>query len=526
MIRRTVLSTLLLALLSTWASAQASPLVPPEARVYRVIDRLSALGLIDSLLVGARALSQRDVVALLNEAERNLDRNLAAREWARSTIAEYTRLYNRPNQVIDAAIVESWLANSLTRPAPIDSNGRIDADINPLLAYRSGRPVADGATLGIETAHSATLGRYFAVQASPRATLLSPRGGSTTVDASFQRLAVNALFGSFAVEAGRDYIFFSQAPTGGLLLSENAPPLDMIRVWNERAWRVPLISRLLGPVQGSLFIADLGKTRVNFPHTKLIGYHVSTLPHSNLELGFEVLDAMGGTGGQPASFGDRVLDAVPVFDAFRTGSDFQFSNKLAGVDMHWRMPRWAGFEMYVEGDADDFDGRNLSRGFLADAAYLAGASLSCVVRCGRFAVRGEYHQTGIRYYTHTHYPLTTSGLLLGDPLGPRGVAGYLSLEGDGGTKGQFSVAAAVEARSGNIYTTQTTGPNDAGFHFVLFTRRPSEKRARVVATWSTDDTRPLSLSLSGGAEQVANFDFVGGRDRTNWLARVALVGRP
>ena len=41
--------------------------------------------------------------------------------------------------------------------------------------------------------------------------------------------ALKGLFGNFSIEVGRDYALFGQSPTGGLLLSENAPPLDMVR---------------------------------------------------------------------------------------------------------------------------------------------------------------------------------------------------------------------------------------------------------------------------------------------------------
>ena len=310
------------------------------------------------------------------------------------------------------------------------------------------------------------------------------------------------------------------------MLSENAPALNLVRLSNDRPLVLPWVSRVLGPMRGALFVADLGPNHLPHPHSKLIGYHIAALPHPQFEIGVQVTDAMGGNGGQPASFGDRVLDAIPVVDALRTSSDFQFSNKLAGVDLHWRMPRWRGFELYAEGDADDFDGRNLSRGFTEDAGYLFGASLTCLLECGALGVRAEYHQTGIRYYTHSDYPMAKNQLLLGDPLGPRGVGGYVMVDRDTGPIDELSFAGAFEARSGNTYRSATTGAHEAGFHFELVERRPSEKRARLIATWTRAQSTLLSVSVSGGVERVANFDFVGGDDRTNVLGRIAVVARP
>src|SRR5215510_439108 len=526
MLRRILTCVAAIAAVASTLNAQATPTVPPTAQVYRDLDRMAALGLIDTLLVGVRPLMEREVILALQQAKANLDRNPQAQEWAGSTIDVYLRRFRRAKvRLLDSALVEVGRLSSPSRVVPSDGNGSVDADINPLAAYRGGRPLVDGATFAFETAHSVVLGRHVALALNPRFTQTTPSVGREASTVSVQTGSVNALFGDFAIQAGRDYVTLGQSPVGGLLLSDNAPPLDMVRIWNDRAWRIPGVSRVLGKMRGSAFVGDLGASRQLHPHARLIGYHVATLPHPQFEFGVQVLDAMGGQGGQPATLWNRFLDAIPVVDALRTSSDFQFSNKLAGIDVHWRMPRWAGFELYGEGNADDFDGRDLARGFLEDAGYLIGTSFSCLVSCGRVGVRAEYHQTGIRYYTHTDYPMANDGLLLGDPLGPRGLGGYLTIDADGVRTGRFALSGGFEARSGNTYRAATTGPNDAGFHFELVSRRPSEKRGRLLASWTGSSETPVSMQLSAGVERVANFDFIAGAGRTNWLARVAVIGR-
>jgi hypothetical protein len=526
MLRRLVALIAAAAIPSSRLTAQATPTVPPSAQVYRDLDRMASLGLIDTLLIGVRPLTEREIVLSLQQAKANVDRNPAAREWSEPTIAAYLRRFSRVKlRLIDSATIEAGRLSSLDRAAPSDLNGSVDADINPLAANRGGRPLVDGATFALETSHSAILGPHLALSLNPRFAQTVPSTGTSASTVRVQTGSVNALFGDFAVQVGRDYVTLGQSPEGGLLLSDNAPPLDMVRIWNDRAWRVPFVSRVVGRMRGSAFVADLGASRQLHPHTRLIGYHVATLPHPQLEFGFQVVDAMGGQGGQPATFWNRFLDAIPVVDALRTSSDFQFSNKLAGIDLHWRMPRWRGFELYAEGNADDFDGRDLARGFLEDAGYLIGTSFSCLVSCGRVGVRAEYHQTGIRYYTHFDYPMSKDGLLLGDPLGPRGIGGYVTVDADARSIGRFALSTGFEARSGNTYRSATTGPSDAGFHFELVERRPSEKRARLLASWTGSDVAPISMQVSAGIERVSDFNFVAGVDRTNWLARVAIVGR-
>jgi hypothetical protein len=528
MIRRVLqASCFALFVLCSKAAAQATPLVSPDEIVYRDIERLGALGLIDSLLLGDRPFSERQIVALLKEARANLDRNPAARAWAEPAIAADLARYDRSGQrPIDMARFEAAAMESPTRTASGDALGSIDQDVNAFAMNRGGRPFANGAFALLETSHATTLGKYVAFTIAPRLAVTSERDGETVPTLRLQRAVANVLLWDLAVDVGRDVALFGQSPTGGSMLSTNAPSLDMIRVRNEHEWNVPLLSYVFGGIRGTLIVADLGRERINYPHTKLAAWHLAATPHPQFEIGVGFLDAMGGNGGQAASFGDRVLDVIPLVDVFRTGSDFQFSNKVAGLDLRWRMPRWAGFEMYGEMAVDDIDGRTIERAVNEDAAYLVGASVSCFAECGRYAVRAEYHRTGTRFYTHTHYPLTKSGFVLGDPLGPRAFAGYLSFDADFARGGSLNITGAFEARSGNTYRAVTTGANDAGFHFELVSQRPSEKRARLFALWESDARQVFSLQAGLGVELMDHLAFSPGASRTNWLARIGASLHP
>jgi len=506
--------------------------VAPDDPVYRDIDQLAAAGLIDTLIGGTRPFSEREILRLLGEAQRNLGRNPRARAWAESAIAADIARYTRPAiRVVDAVRSDVEEISSPFRRIDSDQNGTIDASVNPLAAYRGGRPVVDGFTMNLESAHSVLLGSHLAATVNPRVTLARPRGGDASVnDLRLQTGAIQVLFGNVSIEAGRDYMVFGQSPPGGILLSDNAPPLDMVRVGNDAPFVLPWFLRYAGPIRTSFFVSDLGAYNQIHPHARLAGYHISFLPHPRFEIGVEVLDGMGGRGGQAASFGDRVADAVPLIDAFfRTHSDFEFSNKMAGGDFHWRMPSWRGFELYFEGAIDDFDYRRLKSVFLEDGGYIVGTSMSCLVECGRFGVKAEYHQTGIRYYTHGDYPMAKDGLLLGDPLGPRGLGAYLTLDGEFAHGNYLALTSAFEVRSGNEYGSVTTGAGTTGFHFVQKLHRPGEKRARTVLTYTPEmrlGAGRLSPTMSVGVEQVTNSGFDAGIDRTNWLARAGFAWRP
>jgi hypothetical protein len=518
------------------ARAQATATVPLDAAVYRHIDALAGVGLLDSLIVGQRPYSRREIVRLLNEAHRNLDRQPRARAWAERVIASDLQVYGGrwamedgrwARRAVELVRAEGGLLDSPWRAIPADSNGRVDAAINPLAAYRGARPLYHGATATLESRHVIEPERHISLFIQPRVTAASPRAGGSTSTLRLQSGAVGLLFGNLAISAGRDAVVFGQAPTGGLVLSSNAPPLDMIRLSIDRPARLPWIFGLVGPVRGTAFIADLGPHQ-NFPHAKLIGYKLSAAVHPQFELGVQVIDEMGGRGSPPGSFGDRVLDLMPLFDIFRS-SDFLFSNKYAGIDFRWRLPRAAGFELFFDGAVDDLDARRWKSTLLEDAGYITGFSFSCIVQCGSVGVRAEYHQTGIRYYTHTQFTsgIAHNGTLLGDPLGPRGLGGYVTIDHLNARYGTVAAGGAFEVRSGNRYGVAVTGPEDRGFHFVLYERHPAEKRSRALLSWrAAERNRSVGARVALGVERVQNFGFVDGRNRTNGLVQVGVEVRP
>jgi len=528
---RAVAAFVALVIAASAALAQATPRVDPSARVYADVDRLAAAGLIDTIAVGARPFSRREIVRLLTEARRNLDRNERAHAWADEVIAaDLARYSPQSARAIDEVRIEAAYLDSPYRPIPADSNGSINATINPLAAYRGGRPIGDGATAALETAHSASLGQHLALSANLRWTGTAVRGAENGQDVRLQSGGANLLFGNLAIDVGRQDAMFSQSPTGGLLLSQNSPPLDMIRASTDRPAALPGFLRYVGPLQATLFVADLGTSHQVHAHTKLVGYRVEAHPHPVFEIGVEVIDEMGGSGAPSASFADRVADAFPIIDvAFRPNSDFLFSNKMAGVDFHIRAPQVAGLDLYAEGVVDDFDARRLHSTLFLDGGGIAGVSLSCLMECGRFGVRAEYHQTGIRYYTHTDFSsgVQENGVILGDPLGPRGLGGYLTVDGEMTGLGAVALTGAYEVRSGNRYGSTSGGPNDAGFRFVQVEHHPGEHRARVMTTWTpTSRTSRMALRATLGIEQVHNFAFVEGSGRTNVLAQLEYGWRP
>ncbi len=517
-------------------AAQARAFVPPDAPIYGDIDRLSASGLIDTIVVGTRPYTEREIVRLLSEAKRNLDRRAGATEWAARVIAEGLRRYDRSTLgAIETVSVDVTFLDSPYRAIPADGNGSIDATVNPLASYQGGRQLVNGTTTTVETTADVSLGRHFAAAFQPRVAFGMPRSTPSDATLRVQSGSIVGSFGNLVVDVGRSYLGFSQSYPSGLLLSGNAPPLDMIRISTERPTALPWLFRVLGPMYGTLFVADLGTSYQTHPHAKLAGYHVSMLPHPNVELGAEVIDETGGNGAPAGTFTDRVVDLFPVFDLpllemlYRGYGNLRFSNKLAGGDARVRVPSFAGMEIYAEFAIDDADIRRLRSTLLEDGGIIGGVAWSCLIECGRTVARLEYHQTGIRYYTHTDFSsgVQQEGDLLGDPLGPRGLGGYATLDAEVGRFGRVRLSAAHEVRSGNLYRSAASDSTLSDFHFEQIAHRPGEHRTRLEMEWRTGrvDSR-WSVKMGLGGELVTNADFVADRHRLNSIARVSTEWRP
>jgi capsule assembly protein Wzi len=83
---------------------------------------------------------------------------------------------------------------------------------------------------------------------------------------------------------GRDSLSWGPGYHNSLMLSNNAAPLDQIRLGSAEPFLLPWIGRWLGPMKVLLFLAQLEERR-DHPFAKLTGMRVTLSPFSFLELG-------------------------------------------------------------------------------------------------------------------------------------------------------------------------------------------------------------------------------------------------
>lgn len=345
-----------------------SPYVPLDSWVYSAIERLSALGYIDSAYVGMRPWTRLECARLIQEASERIaegtDENDSASRLYDTLVAEFVweakRLDGAPNL---GASLDSLYARTTSISGPLLRDSYHFAQT---VSNDSGRPYGEGinAVAGFSTHAQAgpfsfeLQGEYqhapanapyspAVLQAIANTDADQPFANGTTTINRFAVLNATAGFTlhNVFVSFGRQTAWLGPSESGSLLLSNNAPPITMLRFDSATPFRVPLISRLLGPVRTEFFVGQLDGHHWVFANTHLVGPNINPQPflHSNkvsfrptpnLEFGMG-LDVLFGGPGLPFTWGNFLRS----FYSHKASIAQNPGKRFSSFDFTYRVPR-------------------------------------------------------------------------------------------------------------------------------------------------------------------------------------------
>jgi hypothetical protein len=519
------------------ARAQGSPTVAPLDPAYLDARRLIDAGLVRDVVVGQAPYSRLTFARLTLEAQ---SRMLASRNASASNAVlhlaidrllarfgdevEALRTGARAESVVHA--LSEWEVDLLHTDAPsrtIAGNGlgSVEADIRPLTDNRGGRRVATGTDASLETMHWARLGSRLTLEARPRLWWHDAHDGTRAVDLKMLSANARLVAGNVALTVGREYTDWGTAPGGGLFFSANPPALDMIRIASETPMRLGGPLRWLGPVSGTLQLADVGAS-VSHSHSLLAAYKVSVQPTPDLELGATFADHFGGAGAVNPSLGRRLADLLPFIDIFRHHADStEFdSDKLLGVDARLILPHAADVTVFGEFALEDFDVHRLKSVLTEDAALIVGVRVPTLL-VPSVSAQLAYHATGLRFYEHHQLVngIAASRSIIGDDLGRDASGWYGTVTWERRDGLSLRADAAYESRGNDQYVGEYTKPGLQGLVFRTVSTSPPELRRRVMGELAM---RPVNgrtrASLAGGVERVSGPPLVSAGGRTSGLA--------
>ena len=511
------------------AAGQGTTPVAPSDPAYRDVDRLAQLGLLDSVILGQRPYSRREMARITAVARARLSAvsaDLARPEESASIIDRLAERFLAAGNSLGTPSEYVPLDGIALRAVSTDADRRgfagtfpaeLEATIDPLsLPRRLGPPAPRGESGALELAQRVEPAGWLSLHARERFELALPRPeGGADFRTDLLLGGLRARVGNLALSVGREQLAWASTDEEGLFLSADAPALDQVALSADHPFGLPGFLRAFGPTQATLVLADLGRSEVR-SHSRLLAYKVSVRPHRSVELGATFMNHFGGAGSPPASFGDRLIDFLPFVDIFRRHNysdptrpmDVE-SDKLLGVDGRLRLARLGGLTLATELLIDDFDVHRIPTLFGWDGSQTFSALLPSVGGSA-YSIRLSAAHMGVRTYTHGPLSngITTHGILLGDELGPDAKAFGATVTWHGQQGARVALAGRSELYSRSDYVIQDV---NARFDLHREGAVTNELRDRLVASVEYPQPGGLTLIARAGAERIRNADFTSGR---------------
>src|SRR2546427_1472399 len=253
--------------------------------VYDDLERLVTAGLADRTLLNTKPLSRVEAARIVARAiERIRSDEAGGLNERRDLEPVLDRLMEEVK--VELAALGGRTGEGVTPPGfvsftPADRAqvfaGYANHDFS--LVNSQGHTVRRGANGGLTFESRMQLGDFLTFYVQPELLL--------NEDYSAARLATGYLkLTLFNVEllVGRDSLAWGPGDHNGLILSNNAAPLDQVRLGSAEPFVLPWIGQWVGPMKALIFLAQLEERR-DHPHAKLSGMRLTFAPASFLELG-------------------------------------------------------------------------------------------------------------------------------------------------------------------------------------------------------------------------------------------------
>lgn len=433
---RAALSALLFAAIVPTSSAHASTYavyIPLDSSIYRALDTLDGLGLLQSYLPEIKPITRVEAARLTLEAQSNLDSDhpnpLAAhlihalRAQLREEIdwVDNDREDNLPTMIHPVQRLEAqYVYSSGTRRA-LDATGPLlkFTEGTPLLPYNDNLPTESGSNEVARWSGWTGLGGFITGygEGAVAGPLIHDDPGANRLQLLTGAVVVG--LGNTAISFGQEEMAWGVGMHGLLSQSNNAQPFPALRMQNIHPNHLPWIFRYLGLVRYQIIFGQLDADRT-FARPWISLQQVSFKPLPNFEFGLNHTIMFGGTGNDNYSLAGFMGRATGLDTGNPSGAN---TNSRGDIYLKFRIPRLRNLVVYQEilGEDNLNDeipeiGRFLP--FLS-VSYQGGVYLPELTGDGRTDAGFEYLITEPNYSTHSDSLYWTyQNMLMGNALGP------------------------------------------------------------------------------------------------------------
>jgi Capsule assembly protein Wzi len=457
------------------ANAIASTYIPVGDRIYDLLYRLEAEGVIESGLLTTQPLSRKEAVRLLLEAERNSGNSST---FIQSLVASLK--YELRNDIDNARFIK-----------PLDFlYGKYlyaDSDIQKLYYNIDGDNYDKGSNLRFGFDSRAELD-WFSLYINPELRY-SEDGTALVMKRGYGVLS----FLGLDLQIGKDSQWWGPGYHGALLLTNNAEPFTMVRLTNPQPVLLPWVLKYLGPFNFTFFATRLEKDRKDVPEPYLWGMRLNFKPHPYFEFGLTRTALLGGEG--------RSEDLKTWWYSFTGQGEnikgVEAGDQRAGFDLKLTLPfRLQPLQLYAEAAGEDEAG-----GLPTKWAYVTGIYLPRLLSLERIAFRAEYatdHVTGHPniWYNHHIYTAgyTYEGRIIGHHMGTDSRDIFLE------------TSYLIPEKNGKLSLFYDREEHN-------LSRRTREKKDEVGLTADLEIMKGLELEAAYRHGSFRNFNNVAGEDR-------------
>jgi membrane-associated phospholipid phosphatase len=358
------------------SNSVGSPYVELDSWIYPAIERLAAMGYIHSAYLGVRSWTRLECADLVEEAGDEIRAEGPASESANELYMTLAQEFSGDIAASGEGGPPSASVESVySHVTGIDGPPLNDSDhFGQTIVDDFGRPYEQGLNTYDGFSGYATAGRFVAYlrgeyQAAPSASAyslpvreaiatadLNPLQPPVPISSTSQFRLLDTYFtadyADWSLSLGKQSLWWGPGDGSALILSDNAEPIYMFRMTPEKAFEVPLLSRVLGPFKTDFFVGKLSGNQ--FPPRPVIhGENVSFKPTRNLEIGFSRLVEFGGVG-RPLTAGAVWNSYVSVKSSVNYRASANPGKRTSGFDVSYRVPFvQSGLTIYTESLAAD-----------------------------------------------------------------------------------------------------------------------------------------------------------------------------
>ena len=384
--------------------------VPLRHWSYDAIEKLAIIGLCDIADIGMRPVSRIKMAYIVKTAidkARVYDKEF---DWNEQDYLEalLNKLINEFRVELVSIGVE--VASTFDKPLPKNTlkflnslkiekvYAKFDKD-RMLFENKDGWILKDGFNARVKATAWAKLSNICAVSVTPG---IRYSGEDTDINIEDAHVRLNPAGWNTEYAIGRSSMWWGPGFHGSILMTDNAFPMDTLRINNIWPFRLPGVFKKMGRFSGTWFISRLEK-KFNPAHPIFTGWKLDFIPTEFLKFGVGHILMFGGKGVNMYGIHDFVGNSSLFFSS--GGGENDPENHIMSWDAQLflrRIDRFlpiaTGAKLYTEWGAEDE-----SKSIPVDLASITGAYFTDVFKFPGFDVKAEIARFHKVFYTHFKY---------------------------------------------------------------------------------------------------------------------------